>query len=92
MWAVFALTDAALLPFVYAGGVAQSVLHSPVGGDSHIPTAATITPLSLDALATEQYTTLKHPAFPRHQVRIKKSGFCDGSVQYVARDVMGVLS
>ncbi|KAJ2936592.1 hypothetical protein H1R20_g509, partial [Candolleomyces eurysporus] len=39
------------------------------------------TPLEdLHILSETQYTTLKHPAFPRHGVRIKKTKFCDGSV------------
>jgi len=34
----------------------------------------------LDGLSASEYTVLHHPAFPRHNVRIKKSDFCDGSV------------
>jgi hypothetical protein len=36
---------------------------------------------SFDALSEEQYTTLSHPAYPRHGVRVKKSSFCDGTVE-----------
>jgi carboxypeptidase C (cathepsin A) len=32
------------------------------------------------ALAHESFTTLSHPAYPKHSVRIKKSNFCDGDV------------
>ncbi|TEB20364.1 serine carboxypeptidase [Coprinellus micaceus] len=32
------------------------------------------------ALSEAQFTTLKHPAFPKHGVRIKKTKFCDGTV------------
>lgn len=36
---------------------------------------------SLSALSTEEFKVLKHPAFPRHSARIKKTdGFCDESV------------
>lgn len=34
---------------------------------------------------SNSYTTLKHPAFPKHSVRIKKSfDFCDPHVKYVS--------
>ncbi|KIM38984.1 hypothetical protein M413DRAFT_447347 [Hebeloma cylindrosporum] len=35
----------------------------------------------LSALSEVQFTTLKHPSFPRHSIRIKKSSFCDSSVK-----------
>ncbi|KAH9842991.1 serine carboxypeptidase [Rhodofomes roseus] len=35
----------------------------------------------LDNISTFQHTTLLHPAFPHHTVRIKKSDFCDGTVR-----------
>jgi len=34
----------------------------------------------LAALSGTHFTTLKHPLFPNHGVRIKKSNFCDGTV------------
>jgi hypothetical protein len=34
----------------------------------------------LSALSSTNYARLTHPFFPRHSVRIKKSTFCDGSV------------
>ncbi|KAJ3556505.1 hypothetical protein NM688_g1992 [Phlebia brevispora] len=41
------------------------------------------TPLeSLSLLKATEYTSLAHPAFPKYQVRIKKSDFCDGSVRF----------
>ncbi|EIN13162.1 serine carboxypeptidase [Punctularia strigosozonata HHB-11173 SS5] len=44
--------------------------------------AGLFTPVeSLSALSDATYTTLAHPAFPKHSVRIKKStDFCDGGV------------
>ena len=37
---------------------------------------------SLDALSTEQYTTLRHPLVPGYGLRVKKSpDFCDGTVK-----------
>lgn len=36
---------------------------------------------SLSALSTDEFTTLSHPAFPKHSARIKKTdGFCDDTV------------
>ena len=35
----------------------------------------------LSALSTTEFTTLSHPAFSRHKVRVKQSQFCDGSVR-----------
>lgn len=36
----------------------------------------------LSALSEAQFTTLGHPLFPNHSVRIKKSSdFCDGTVK-----------
>ncbi|KAF7315211.1 Carboxypeptidase [Mycena indigotica] len=36
---------------------------------------------SLSLLSESKFTTLGHPAFPNHSVRIKKSSFCDPTVQ-----------
>ncbi|KAK7461334.1 hypothetical protein VKT23_008512 [Stygiomarasmius scandens] len=39
------------------------------------------TPLeSLSVLKTDSFTTMQHPFFPRYSVRIKKSDFCDPTV------------
>ncbi|KAF8879930.1 Alpha/Beta hydrolase protein [Infundibulicybe gibba] len=34
----------------------------------------------LGSLSQSTFSTLKHPAFPHHSVRIKKTNFCDGTV------------
>ncbi|KAI0686213.1 serine carboxypeptidase [Earliella scabrosa] len=36
---------------------------------------------NLHALSVSEYTTLRHPQFPAHSVRIKESRFCDGEVR-----------
>ncbi|KAJ6497736.1 serine carboxypeptidase [Mycena sanguinolenta] len=36
---------------------------------------------TLDLLSETQFAVLSHPAFPKHNVRIKKSSFCDGTAQ-----------
>ncbi|THH00821.1 hypothetical protein EW026_g1775 [Hermanssonia centrifuga] len=35
----------------------------------------------LSLLSNTEFTTLNHPAFPKYDVRIKKSDFCDGTVR-----------
>ncbi|KAJ6593553.1 serine carboxypeptidase [Mycena capillaripes] len=43
---------------------------------------ALFTPLeNLKLLSETQFTVLRHPVFPHYDVRIKKSSFCDGTVQ-----------
>ncbi|KAI0778827.1 serine carboxypeptidase [Trametes elegans] len=36
---------------------------------------------NLHEVSTAAYTVLRHPAFPKHSVRIKESQFCDGGVR-----------
>jgi hypothetical protein len=36
---------------------------------------------SLNALGSEKFVSLSHPAYPQYNVRIKKSDFCDGGVR-----------
>ena len=49
--------------------VQQAVISGPVG--------------DLNALSHTGYATLRHAAFPKYSVRVKKSRFCDGTVEYV---------
>lgn len=43
---------------------------------------ATRLPLSLlTSMHTDHYTALANPRFPRHQVRVKKTNFCDPTVK-----------
>ena len=35
----------------------------------------------MELLSTSAFTTLSHPFFPKYNVRIKKSDFCDGTVK-----------
>ena len=37
----------------------------------------------IHALSSSEFTTLGHPAFPYHSVRVKESHFCDGNVRWV---------
>jgi hypothetical protein len=36
--------------------------------------------LDINTLSEQAFTTLTHPAYPRHGVRVKKSRFCDKTV------------
>ena len=38
----------------------------------------------LSILSETEFTTLSHPLFPRHSVRVKKSSFCDETVQWAS--------
>ena len=50
----------------------------------HTPTYPSFSPVgSLSALGSDAYTTLTHPVFPAHSVRIKQSDFCDTTVKCV---------
>jgi cathepsin A (carboxypeptidase C) len=51
-------------------------------GFNIVPTQDNFTTLSLSSLALDDFTTLKHPNFPRHSVRIKrtKKDWCDPGV------------
>lgn len=65
-----------LLPFA---AVAQALSQSPFTVDN--------VSMSLAAITSEQsFTTLSHPRFPNHSVRIKKSTFCDPTVSSVYLD------
>ena len=45
--------------------------------------AGLFTPLGeLGMLSEAQFTTLKHPLFPHYDVGVKKTRFCDGTVEY----------
>ena len=45
--------------------------------------AELFTPLeSLELLSESRFSTLRHPMFPYHSVRIKKTSFCDDTVRY----------
>ena len=42
------------------------------------------TPLEdLNVLSESRYTTVRHPLYPNHNVRIKKTQFCEATVQFV---------
>lgn len=45
--------------------------------------ASEVVNLHLSAIPHNQFTALSHPRFPHHQVRVKKTEFCDPTVKYV---------
>ena len=68
------------LAAVRLGVCAQHPLgtQTPPAGPSESPFRP---PDKLASLHVAEFTTLAHPKFPEHSVRIKKSRFCDGGVQ-----------
>lgn len=73
-----------------ASGSTQTVLHGVQNSSTHgLGNTADndlgfFTPMeSLSYLSEQEFTTLKHPIFPNHNVRIKKSNFCDSNVRCV---------
>ncbi|EIW74533.1 serine carboxypeptidase [Coniophora puteana RWD-64-598 SS2] len=60
----------------------QSVFQPPAIPNPHVSyDDGLFAPLEhLSVLQSETYSTLAHPAFPNHSVRIKKSDFCDAGV------------
>ena len=42
----------------------------------------------LGVLSVDSFTTLGHPYFPNHSVRIKKTDFCDGTVKSVGTSIL----
>ncbi|KAI1792225.1 serine carboxypeptidase [Ganoderma leucocontextum] len=64
--------------------IASSAAQLPFGGENAFSTYddGLFTPLGdLSALSSTEFTTLSHPVFSRHKVRVKQSHFCDGSVR-----------
>lgn len=75
---------AVVLAFVHvvSASVQQAQFSFATGFDSY--DAGLFTPLEdLSLLSSSEFTTLGHPAFPKYEVRIKKSDFCDGTVKCV---------
>ncbi|KAI5122141.1 hypothetical protein M0805_000788 [Coniferiporia weirii] len=59
----------------------QAVLDVGIEGFGEPESTMNFTTMHLASLqATDSFTTLVHPRFPTHQVRIKKSDFCDPAV------------
>lgn len=55
----------------------------------HVPELGrNVTTMHLSELrSTDEFTTLDHPKFPYHQVRVKKTKFCDPTVKFVFRSL-----
>ena len=58
----------------------------PIGSFSNVPSLGrNVTAMHLSELGTtDEFTALVHPRFPYHQVRIKKTKFCDPTVKLVS--------
>lgn len=73
--------DSKQLPLSY--GQAHNVgITVPFSGSSQIPDTFNVTTMHLSSVEnSNNFMVLAHPRFPNHQVRIKKSDFCDPTVK-----------
>jgi len=61
-------------------------VQDPIGSFPGVPDLGrNVTTMHLSELgSTDDFTTLVHPKFPGHQVRVKKTKFCDPTVKFVS--------
>ena len=61
-------------------------VQEPVGSFPGVPDLGrNVTTMHLSELgSTDEFTALVHPKFPNHQVRVKKTKFCDLTVKFVS--------
>ena len=72
--------------------LASGAVQQPFGGQSAFSAYddGLFTPFGdLSALSSTEFTTLSHPAFSRHKVRVKQSHFCDESVRCASFHCLG---
>ena len=87
LFSALLLTDTAVFAQsaaqVHLAGIKSNVgSYYAFGADSARDQAQTHGALGdLNALSSTEFTTLGHTQFPKHGVRIKKSKFCDGTVE-----------
>jgi hypothetical protein len=78
---IFRATGASLLLAlgIAAQAHAQVVDQTPLAWPSRVTGGEEVSQLS--HVRSEEYTTLSHPAFPKHSVRVTRvEGFCDTTV------------
>lgn len=61
-------------------------VQDPIGSFTGVPDLGrNVTTMHLSELgSTDEFTTLFHPKFPNHRVRVKKTKFCDLTVKFVS--------
>ena len=70
------------LATAYDGVAQQAGFNAPARTASHAyNNASDLLPLHLSSLGSGEFTTLSHPRFPSHRVRVKKTNFCDPTVK-----------
>lgn len=62
-------------------GSVQNILKAQ--GSFALPKVNGSETVHLSSLTSDEFTVLQHPRFPSHQVRVKKSHFCDPTVKSV---------
>lgn len=77
------------LTFLVGATVAQAHLQHVLSGTERLHSVANLTGLGLSAIVQQDgYAALTHPRFPAHQVRVKKTDFCDPTVKCVLWEVL----
>jgi len=62
----------------------QAVLKAPASDILDSNNAARPPTTYLSSIRDSEFTSFTHPRFPNHRVRIKKTNFCDPTVQLVS--------
>lgn len=79
VFALAALGSSQQVPFDVAGGVGNG---HPVQVGTFSQPKGNFSTRSLASITSEnEYLAMGHPRFPAHQVRVKKSAFCDPTVK-----------
>ena len=82
MWTLLALVSLASCALARSFNAQE-----PIGYFPSVPELErNVTTMHLSELgSTDEFTALVHPKFPYHQVRVKRTKFCDPTVKYVCR-------
>ncbi|KAK0490180.1 serine carboxypeptidase-domain-containing protein [Armillaria luteobubalina] len=84
IWTALTLIFSLLLQFCTATAPPPLlIIENPITLNSQatLTTCTNNDPTSLACLSSTYFTTLQHPLYPYHSVRIKKTTFCDTTVQ-----------
>ncbi|KAF9448461.1 peptidase S10, serine carboxypeptidase [Macrolepiota fuliginosa MF-IS2] len=84
LWSSLLLASFLPLGYGHPGDKYNAVTWSQPGSQQHLddhPLVTSVpTALHLSSVASSHYTVLTHPHFPNHRVRVKKTSFCDTTV------------
>jgi hypothetical protein len=78
------LVSLSLVGYILAQGFSFGVQETATSFPPILPLGRNVTEMHLSEFgSTGEFTTLVHPKFPHHQVRVKKTDFCDPTVGFV---------